>query len=62
MKKHEKVEAFKKVHVLLICYSENRDQPVEEGFDFLGEVQDLCHKLSLDYESFKKEFNLNSFG
>ncbi|MCP3742779.1 hypothetical protein [Rossellomorea sp. BNER] len=58
MKKNIKLKAFAELHSLLIFYSENRDQPVEEGFDFFKEVKYSCEKLDLDYEDFKKEFNI----
>ena len=58
MDKMIKVKAFSELYGLLIFYSENRDQPVEEGFNFFKEVEVLCKKLDLDYEEFKKEFNL----
>lgn len=61
MKKLDKVKAFKELHGLLIYYSENRDQPVEQGFDFFKEVKTLCEQLDLDYETFKKEFNFTHF-
>jgi len=61
MQNFERVKAFKKLYSLLIFYSENRDQPVEEGFNFLEEVKDLCHTLDLDYKTFIKEMHLDSF-
>lgn len=61
MNKVEKVKAFKELHGLLLYYAENRDQPVEQGFDFFKEVESLCGQLDLDYETFKKEFNFHSF-
>lgn len=61
MDKKEKVKAFKELHGLLLFYAENRDQPVEQGFDFFKEVEDLCKKLDLDYETFKQEFNFGTF-
>lgn len=61
MNNKEKVKAFKELHDLLLFYAENRDQPVEQGFDFFKEVKDLCDKLDLDYETFKQEFNFGTF-
>ncbi|MBO1003842.1 hypothetical protein ACFSKI_08455 [Pseudogracilibacillus auburnensis] len=61
MNKQDKVKAFKELHGLLIFYSENRDQPVEQGFDFFKEIATLCQQLDLDYETFKKEFNFTNF-
>lgn len=58
MIKNDKVQAFSELYSLLIFYSENRDQPVEDGFDFFKEVKTLCEKLEMDYEEFKKEFSL----
>lgn len=57
----DKVKAFKELHGLLLFYSENRDQPVEQGFDFFKEVEQLCEQLDLDFEAFKKEFNFTNF-
>lgn len=57
----DKVKAFKELHGLLNYYAENRDQPVEQGFDFFKEVQTLCEKLDLDYETFKSEFGFTKF-
>ncbi|MGP4105970.1 hypothetical protein [Virgibacillus sp. L01] len=54
-----KVEAFSELHSLLIYYSEYRDQPVEEGFDFFKEVEVYCKVLEIDFEEFKEEFELN---
>lgn len=59
MNKIDKVKAFKELHGLLIFYSENRDQPVESGFDFFKEIETLCDQLDLDFETFKEEFNFN---
>lgn len=53
-----KEEAFVKLFDLLIFYSEERDQPVGENFDFFSEVNNCCDILSLDVEVVKKEFNL----
>lgn len=61
MDKKEKVKAFKELHGLLLYYAEYRDQPVEQGFNFLKEVETLCEKLDLDYETFKDEFNFQTF-
>lgn len=55
--KREKVAAFKELHGLLIYYAENRDQPVEQGFDFFQEVETLCEKLDLDFQTFKRVFD-----
>lgn len=57
----EKVKAFKELHGLLLYYAENRDLPVEHGFNFFQEVKTLCEKLDLDYETFKEEFNFGTF-
>ncbi|MGM8366233.1 hypothetical protein ACLIBG_12255 [Virgibacillus sp. W0181] len=60
MNKQERVKAFAELYELLTFYYENRDQPVERGFDFFGEVETLCQKLDLDFEELKKEFNLTN--
>lgn len=57
-----KVKAFSGLYDLMVFYSENRDQPVGKDFDFFKDVKNLCEKLELDYEEFKKEFNLNEGG
>lgn len=61
MNKREKVKVFAKLYGLLSFYYENRDQPVEQDFDFFKEVEGLCNKLELDFETFKQEFNLSKF-
>lgn len=61
MNKKERVKSFAKLYGLLSFYYENRDQPVEENFDFFKEVEVLCEKLDLDFEEFKQEFNLTTF-
>lgn len=54
----DRVKAFAKLHELLIYYTENRDMPVTDGFNFFDEVHKLCQILNLDYEEFKKVFHL----
>ena len=61
MEKNENVKAFSELYGLITFYYENRDQPVEEGFDFFAEVERLCSKLNMDFEEFKKEFKLTHF-
>ncbi|MEI3607929.1 hypothetical protein SPD48_19770 [Pseudogracilibacillus sp. SE30717A] len=61
MNKIDKVKAFKELHGLLLFYAENRDQPVEQGFDFFKEVETLCEKLDLDFDTFKDVFNFGKF-
>ncbi|TCP20701.1 hypothetical protein EV207_1504 [Scopulibacillus darangshiensis] len=57
-----RVKAFSKLYDLLVYYSENRDLPIEDGFDFFLEVKNLCGILDLNYEAFKKEFHLTEGG
>ena len=59
MAKDPRVEAFSKLHSLIVFYSEYRDRPVEEGFDFFQEVKNCCEILDLDYEDLKNEFQLS---
>lgn len=61
MDKLQNVKDFKKLYHLLNFYYENREQPVEEGFNFLEEVKTLCDNLELDYDSFIEEMHLNNF-
>ncbi|MHA6258958.1 hypothetical protein ACXYMX_03480 [Sporosarcina sp. CAU 1771] len=58
----DKVKAFSELYDLMVFYSENRDQPVAKGFDFFKNVELQCDLLGLDFEEFKKEFNLNKGG
>lgn len=57
----DKTKAFINLYQLLIFYSENRDQPVSEGFDFFEEVRNCCNVLGIDSKEIEKEFNLNFF-
>ena len=59
--KVEKAKACKELYGLIDFYLENRDQPVQQDFDFHQEVKKLCHELDLDYDTIKKEFNLTFF-
>ncbi len=61
MGKVEKTKAFSKLYDLLIYYSENRDQPIDNNFNFMEEVEKLCDILDLDVEMIKEEFKLNAF-
>lgn len=58
MEKSNKVKIFSELYNLLIYYSENRDQPVVEGFDFFEKMEYLCKELDLNYTEFKKAFNI----
>lgn len=58
MEKDPKIEAFTKLHELILFYSEYRDRPVEKDFDFFAEVKACCEVLDLDYGELKKEFQL----
>ncbi|WP_026699734.1 hypothetical protein [Salibacterium aidingense] len=55
-----KVQAFKELYELLLYYSENRDKPVSEDFDFFGNVQKYCNIIGIDYEEFLEEFHLKN--
>lgn len=61
MNKIQNVHYFKDLYKLLIFYYENREQPVQEGFDFFAEVKLLCNHLNLDYQTFIEEMQLNKF-
>ncbi|WP_174727374.1 hypothetical protein [Mesobacillus harenae] len=58
MDKSSKVKAVSELFELVLYYYDNRDQPVNENFDFFTKVENCCIKLDLDFEEFKKEFNL----
>jgi len=58
MDKKENVKIFAELYDLILFYYENRDQPVDKNFDFFEEIEILCKKLNLDFEEFKKHFNL----
>jgi len=62
MEKTSKAKVFSELYDLMVFYSENRDQPVGKDFDFFRDVKRLCEGLELDYDEFKKEFNLNEGG
>ncbi|MFS0689375.1 hypothetical protein AB1K89_09040 [Sporosarcina sp. 179-K 8C2 HS] len=53
-----KEKAFIDLYQLLIFYSENRDLPVPEDFNFFDEIKKKCAILELDFETISKEFNL----
>lgn len=61
MNSKDKIIAFKELHGLLIFYSENRDQPVDENFNFFEDAEALCNKLDLDYATFKEVFQFGKF-
>ena len=54
----EKEKAFIDLYQLLIFYSENRDLPVPQDFNFFKEIKKNCEILELDFEIISKEFNL----
>lgn len=56
-----KVQAFEELFQLIIFYSEHRDLPVDEDFDFFEEVKKYCKILDLDYKAFKDTFHLKEF-
>ena len=56
MDKTAKLEAFSKLHSLIIYYSEYRDRPVQEDFDFFNEVKECCNELEINYEDFLERF------
>lgn len=53
-----RVETFHELFELILYYYEYRDRPVEDGFDFFGEVKKCCHKLDLDYDELVQKFEL----
>ncbi|WP_180994439.1 hypothetical protein [Bacillus sp. Marseille-P3661] len=54
----EKVKAFQELVKMLNYFWENRDRPAEEDFNFFQEVKTYCEQLDLDYEEFKRVYNL----
>jgi hypothetical protein len=58
MEKVEKVKVFIELYDLVNFYYTERDQPVDPNFNFFKEVEKCCNLLDLDFETFKKEFNL----
>ena len=58
MDKVEKVKVFAKLYELVNFYYENRDQPVDNDFNFFEKVKIYCDKLDLDIEEFKNEFKI----
>lgn len=57
----DKTKAFINLYQLLIFYSENRDRPVSEGFNFFEELKKYCDELEIDSKEIEKEFKLNFF-
>lgn len=58
MTNEERVSAFSELYDLLTFYYENRDQPVDGDFNFHEKVENLCTKLDMDFDIFKKQFKL----
>jgi hypothetical protein len=59
MNKVEKVKVFVELFELVNFYYENRDQPVDDNFNFSEKVERCCKILDLDLNEFLKEFNFN---
>lgn len=57
----DKTSAFIELYQLLIYYSENRDRPAPEGFNFVSELNTYCEALELDRKEIEKHFNLKYF-
>lgn len=55
MENEPKLAAFVKLHNLIIYYSEYRDMPAEDDFDFFKEVEECCKALEINYKDFLKE-------
>jgi hypothetical protein len=53
----DKTKAFFELYNLINYYYEHRDQP-NDDFDFFNNVEKYCKILELDFNDFKKEFNL----
>lgn len=59
MNKIERVDYFCELYNLLNVYSYKRDAPVDdETADFFVKIKKYCCLLDLDYEHFKREFDL----
>lgn len=54
-----KTQAFVKLYQLLEFYFENRDRPVDEGFNFSEELKKYCDVLEIDRNELVKTFKLD---
>lgn len=59
MAKTENVRAFRELYELILFYSEQRDQPAPEGFDFFAELRRCCAELNIDADDLIEEFDLD---
>lgn len=57
MENKSKLAAFLKLHNLIIYYSEYRDRPAEDGYDFFKEVKTCCEVLEMNYEDLLRELD-----
>lgn len=57
-----KEKALVELYELIDFYYENRDLPVEPGFNFFEQVEEKCNALDVDYETVIKEFHLKPLG
>lgn len=62
MNQSRKIKAFQELFNLLLFYSENRDRPKSEDFNFFKEIEFYCKELDLDVEEFKATFGLHAAG
>lgn len=60
MDKVEKVKVFSELFELINIYYVERDQPTEENTFFI-KVENCCSLLDLDFNEFKKVFELEMF-
>ena len=58
----KRVAYFNELVDLIELYSFKRDLPVdEETADFFEKLKLNCERLDLDYEAFKKSFNIKEY-
>ncbi|MEQ6390638.1 hypothetical protein RZN22_15175 [Bacillaceae bacterium S4-13-58] len=53
-----RVDTFHELFELILYFYEYRDRPVEDGYDFFGEVKKCCEKLDLDFNEVVEKFEL----
>ncbi|MCM3439836.1 hypothetical protein AB3Z07_22600 [Metabacillus halosaccharovorans] len=61
MEKNKNLEAFIHLYELIIYYSENRDMPVNQDFDFFSEIEKYCKVLNINHKELEKEFGLKKY-
>lgn len=56
-----KEQALVKLFELISFYYENRDRPIENGFNFHEEVKSCCQVLEVDKQIIIEKFNLHPY-